>query len=318
MTHSEHAAASSGHEPAPGTSAHRNPGAGQTVPSRPPVTVVTDSAASLPGRLVSALGVVVVPMSVVLDGVVHPDDGTTVEEVLDRSASQPVSTSAPSPGAFAEAIEQHASPGGTLVVTVSANMSSSYESAYTAAGYPAPGPVRVLDSGTAAGGQGLVVLAAARAAAGGASLQEVEAAARHVAGQVRLVAALESLDQLARSGRVPGLAAWAGRSLGVRPMFEFRNGEVHASRPAFSRAAAFDRLVGACLAEGEKGGRLHAAVLHADAADEASRLAERLCSAAEGSEVLVAPFSTVMLVHTGRGLVGVAWWWERELDAPEH
>lgn len=275
------------------------------------VTVVTDSAASLPEEMAARLDVAVVPMTLVLGGTSVPDDGQSVDDVLSRlAAGETVRTSAPSPGAFSQAIEQHRSSGGVLVVTVSANMSSSYESACIAARFPAEVPVRVLDSRTAAGGQGLVVLAAAQAAAVGSDLEGVEAVARLVAGRVRLVAALESLDQLARSGRVPGLAAWAGRSLGMRPIFEFRDGQVRPRRPAFSRSAAFDRLLAPCIAGDEEGGRLHAAVLHASAHNEASALAGRLCSAVEGAEAFVAPFSSVMLAHTGPGLVGVAWWWE--------
>lgn len=96
----------------------------------------------------------------------------------------------------------------------------------------------------------------------------------------------------------------------MRPIFEFRYGQARPSRPAFSRSAAFDRLLAPCIAGEEEEARLHASVLHARSAEDASVLAERLCSAVEGAEVFVASFTSVMLAHTGPGLVGVAWWWE--------
>ena len=109
------------------------------------------------------------------------------------------------------------------------------------AGDQSDGAVRVVDSRTAAGGEGLVVLAAADRAEGGASLDDVAAAAGRVAGQVHLVAALPGLDHLVLSGRVPGIAGWAGRRLGLHPLFEFRGGKAHPLRPAKSRERALER-----------------------------------------------------------------------------
>ena len=65
-----------------------------------------------------------------------------------------------------------------------------------------------------------------------------------VVGRVRLVAVIDGLDQLVRSGRVPGLAGWAGRVLGLKPLFEFRHGVARRLRPAVSREAALSRILG--------------------------------------------------------------------------
>jgi DegV family protein with EDD domain len=196
-------------------------------------------------------------------------------------------------------------------------MSSTHDSAKLAAKLvtdndpraPADGgpDVAVLDTGTAAGAQGLVVLAAARAAAEGADQHEVVATAEHVAGRVRLAASVADLERLARSGRVPDAARWIGGRLGVRPLFEFRDGRARPLRPAFSAEAALDRIVQRCAAGA--GARLHVTVLHALNPDAAAILAERV-QALEPVLFLVGPFSPVMVAHTGRGLAGLAWWWE--------
>jgi DegV family protein with EDD domain len=171
--------------------------------------------------------------------------------------------------------------------------------------------VAVLDTGTGAGAQGLVVLAAARAAAEGADQHEVVATAEHVAGRVRLAASVADLERLARSGRVPDAARWIGDRLGVRPLFEFRDGRARPLRPAFSAEAALDRIVQRCAAGAGSGARLHVTVLHALNPDGAAILAERV-QALEPVLFLVGPFSPVMVAHTGRGLAGLAWWWESE------
>jgi fatty acid-binding protein DegV len=151
-------------------------------------------------------------------------------------------------------------------------------------------------------------------AAAGAPLVQVRAVADRVADQVRLVATVDSLDHLVRSGRVPGIAGWAGRHLGVQPLFEFRRGEVSRLRPAFSESAALDRIAQRCHSSRPAGGageaRLHVAALHALAPDRAEALLGRVTETEADADSFVAAFSTVMVAHTGPGLAGLAWWWE--------
>ena len=196
------------------------------------VAVVTDSAASLPAALVERWGVRVVPQHLVLGGQDHPDGALRLEEVLSR-ASEGISTSAPSPGEFLAILEEVAGDG-AVVITVASEMSGTYKSAWLAA-TTLDGRVRVVDSRTAAGAEGLVVLAAARAASEGASLDEVEELANALAGQVQLIATVPGLEHLVRSGRVPGLAGWAGRLLGLQPLFAFSHGRARPLRPSCRR-----------------------------------------------------------------------------------
>ncbi|MGB7051554.1 MAG: DegV family protein [Acidimicrobiales bacterium] len=281
------------------------------------VAVVTDSAASLPLTAAERLGIGVVPMTLVLGGLVYADGDLSPEELISRAATESVSTSSPTPGAFLKAVasatEHEEADGQVLILTVSSAMSSTYEVAHMAAGYVDDAAVSVIDTGTAAGAQGLVVMAAAELAATGAPLDEVAKRAEEVAAQVRLVASLSSLDYLARSGRVPGAAAWAGRSLGMRAMFEFVTGGVRTRLPARSERAALDRMVSAMVQSRPRdpsGAVLHAAVLEAQAAEAAARLRALVTAAQPDGEVFEAPFSSVMIAHTGPGLVGLAWWWE--------
>jgi DegV family protein with EDD domain len=271
-----------------------------------PVTVVTDSAASIPSELVEELGIVVVPMSVIIGGTVYPDGQLALDEVMAR-VSEGVSTSGTNPGEFLEAIEPI--DGDVVILTISRQMSSTFEAARTAANM-AGGKARVLDTGTAAGGQGLVVLAAAEAAARGESVDGVVAAAERVIKLVRLVATVENLDRLIASGRVPGIAALANRWLGMQPLFEFRSGGARPLRPAFSRDGAFERMLAAWRHSTVPGARLHVAALHAEAEEDAKGLLKQVTTEVTPATAFVAPFNSVMVVHTGLGLVGLAWWWE--------
>jgi DegV family protein with EDD domain len=308
------------------------------------VTVVTDSAAALPADLAARHGIRVVPLWLVIGDERHRDGDVTLDDVVSRFA-EPISTSAPSPGEFAEVIAAARSDGPVVVLTVSQRMSTTFESAVLAAKLVAddahivgatPGStidaavngasdagdapraprddaVSVIDTGAAAGAQALVVLAAARTAADGADAPGVVAAAEMVAGRVRLVATVTDLERLAASGRVPEAARRLGDRLGVQPLFEFRDGRARPLRPAFSPRVARDRIVARCVADAPggrrgTGGRLHVAVLHAldqTAADELVAQVTQL----DPASCLVAPFSPAMVAHTGRGLAGLAWWW---------
>jgi DegV family protein with EDD domain len=279
------------------------------------VAIVTDSAAALPPDLVARYGVTVVPMWLTVRGVPEPEGRRSLEDLV---VEEEISTSAPSPGEFEHVIKDASrTSDGVLVLTIAASMSATHEAALLAA-HAVGGPVRVVDTATAGGAEALVVLAAAQVARAGGSLDDAEARARTVLERVRLVATLSSLDHLVRSGRVPGIAGWAGRRLGINPLFEFRGGAVRRLRPALSRAAALDRIVALARrdAPADGSGRLHVAALHALARDVAEDLLERVTAPGDTATSFIGEFGPVMVVHTGPGLAGLAWWWE-DGDEPD-
>jgi DegV family protein with EDD domain len=285
------------------------------------VTIVTDTAAALPPDLVERYGIRVVPLWLTVGGERHRDGEIPLDELVGRF-DEPITTSAPSPGEFATVLADARGDGAVLVLTIASGMSSTHDSARLAAklvaddadvGVADEHAVSVVDTGTAAGAQALIVLAAAQVAAGGGDIGAAQAAAEQVAAKVRLVATVADLERLARSGRVPDAARWIGDKLGVRPLFEFREGRARPLRPAFSLEAARERVVQRCAADAPGGdpgaGRLHVTVLHALAPEAADDLVDRLRPLRPAS-LLVGPFSPVMVAHTGRGLAGLAWWWE--------
>ena len=272
------------------------------------VAVVTDSAAALPAVLATQYRVSVVPMWLTVRGEAEIEGTRPLEDLVHEEG---VTTSAPTPGEFEQAIkDQLQASDGVVVLTIAGSMSATYQAARLA-GQAVGGPVRVVDTATAGGAEALVVLAAARAAEQGAALDEVERTARAVIQRVRLVATLPTLDHLVRSGRVPGLAGWAGNRLGINPLFEFRRGKVHRLRPALSRDTALDRMVAMLRRSRVPGARLHVAALHALAADAGEELLTRVRADDDEPDAFLGGFGPVMVVHTGPGLAGLAWWWEQ-------
>jgi DegV family protein with EDD domain len=273
------------------------------------VAVITDSAAALPAELIDRHRIGVVPMWLTIGGESVKEGDVPLESLLDR---HDITTSGPTPGEFERAVKERMQEPGVdaiLVCTIAATMSSTHEAAVLGA-RAAGGNVRVVDTTTAAGAQGLVVLAAAAAAGAGRSIDEVEAVAHDVIRRVRLVAMVPNLDHLVRSGRVPNLAGWAGRRLGIAPLFEFRDGGARPMRPARGADAALDRIVSHWRRSRVEGARLHVAALHACAPEIADRLLRAVEAEVEPATAFSASFGTVMVVHTGPGLAGLAWWWQ--------
>jgi DegV family protein with EDD domain len=272
------------------------------------VRVITDSAAALGADMASQHGVVVVPIRVVIAGTAYRDGDVPLSEVVSR-VHDGVTTSGPPPGAFLEALE--GAEDGAVVVTVAGTLSSTLVSAGIAAGR-VPIDVRVVDTGSAAGAQALVALHAARVAARGARLEDVEVAARRVAGRARLIGMLETLDYLVRGGRVNNIVGLAGR-VGVRPLFELAGGKIHRLRPAFSSQGGRRRM----LSEWRRsrttpGARAHVVALHAMAEEGARRLLDAVRQECDPATAMVSEFGAGMVVHTGPGLLGLSWWWEDE------
>jgi DegV family protein with EDD domain len=275
------------------------------------VAIVTDSTATLPKDLVEELDIRVVPVVLVLGGQTYRDGvDITPEEVYRRLRSgEAIPTSAPpSVGDFLRA---YATAGQQASAIVSIHMSPKLSSTHTVA--TAAGEllddarVRVVDCQTAAIGQGFVVLEAARAAAAGATLHEVQRRIEEVAPKVSLLFTLDSLEYLRRGGRIGGAAALAGTLLQIKPVLYLSEGRVE----VFSKPRTKHRAVALILQQMEKqvGGRpIRAAVLHADALQEAEELRQFVAHRFDCVELLISEFTPVMGAHTGPGLLGVAFY----------
>ena len=265
------------------------------------IALVADSSACLSPRLVHALGIRVVPITVhlpdadYLDGVDQLASG--VYRALERD--EPVKSSPPSVVEYFAAIEEAGAPS-VIVVTPATEFTTMYRNARLAAEMAGP-HVTVVDSRTAAAGHGLVVLAGAEAASAGASPAEVIRTMEQASARVDLVASLENLGPIRRSGRVPSVALDVAGRLGVRPVFRMRFGAVQPLASPRDTGAALARIRREWGAGGGPASE-RSAIFHADCHDLAERLARHL-----GRVDHVVELSAAMGIYTGRRVVGAAW-----------
>ena len=274
----------------------------------PKVHIVTDSTADIPPELVAEYGITVVPAVVVVGEKQYVDgEGLSRAEFYRRLPQMnPLpTTAAPAVGVFAEAYRAALAEADAVVgIFLASTLSSIYQNGLLAA-ESFGGRVHVVDSGQLTLGLGFQVLEAARVARAGGEVQEVLAAVASIQQQVRLVAMLDTLEFLRRSGRVSWAKARLGSLLQIKPFLEVRNGEVLSLPAVRTRRKGLARLAEHVRAWGALD---YLALLHTGAPDDAQALL-----AAAVTEGLVLPpmkvlVTTVIGTHVGPrgvGAVGV-------------
>jgi DegV family protein with EDD domain len=285
--------------------------------SMPNVAIVTDSVADLPPQVAEEFGIAVVPL-VVRFGTDLYRDGLDLSpdqfyERLKSSKALPA-TSVPPPGAYANAYDKLAEKTNEiLVITLTSKLSATYEVAVQAVGLmKKKARVEVLDSEWAIMAQGFIVIAAAKAAQSGASLDEVLAVARHTIHRVDMYAAFDTLEYLERGGRIGKAQAFLGSLLKVNPIIGLKDGEVYPLGRERSRAKAIDHLYNLAASFGNVEGL---AVEYAIDLDEANRLMQRLHSKYPQIPIYLSRTSPVIGTHTGPGLIVVSVIGDRQSDA---
>ncbi|WP_370235179.1 DegV family protein [Nocardioides sp.] len=286
------------------------------------VVVVTDSTASLPAQVAEENGVVVVPLQVVIGAEVLDEgaEGATPERVAAALKEwTPVSTSRPSPAVMLETYRRAAEDGATAIVSVhlSAEMSGTFESAHLAA-LEAPVPVIPVDSRQVGVATGYAALAAARAAADGATVEEAAYAARDCAERSSSLFYVDTLEYLRRGGRIGATAALLGGALAVKPLLRIEDGRVAPLERVRTSARALARLeeLAVTAAEELAGGldpevavHLDVAVAHLANPDRAAALAEhlqeRLGERLADATVSCGELGAVLGAHVGPGMIAV-------------
>jgi len=282
------------------------------------VGIVTDTIACLPRELVEEYGIKIVPINVIFEDKVYRDEvDITPSEVyrLLKQTDRLPTTSAPSPAAYLEVFREMSQKAESILcITLPPELTMIYQSAMQAkemAKEELPHTtIEVIDCRTAAGAQGLITLAAARAATADKSLDEVIKVVRDMIPRVHMIAMLDTLFYLAKGGRIPLPAAWAGSLLKIKPFVSVSQGRVRMFTAVRTKRRGVERLLEIMRQRMGSKSRLHVIVMHADVLDEAEGLKRRIISEFDCAEIYVKDFTPVMGVHTGPGLLGLAFYAE--------
>ncbi len=272
------------------------------------VAIVTDTCHYVGRELIRASGVREVSLYV------HWKDQTQREsEIVDldayyerlRVAPELPTTSQPSIGDFLEVYEELLGAGEDIVsVHLAGGMSGTVRSAEQAREQldERADRVHVIDSASACGGEGLLVLAAVAEARRGSDARTVAEHVRRAREELKLWFAIDTLEYLRRGGRIAGAQAWLGSALRIKPILTVESEITPVERVRTSRRA-FERMVEllqACQEDGADGWM----VQHIQAPEEAERLAARGREIFGTEPVVVAEIGPVIGTHVGPGLLG--------------
>jgi DegV family protein with EDD domain len=279
------------------------------------VAVVTDSGANLPVEAQHEYGIHIVPLKVIF-GDQTLRDGLDVEpsrfyELLGAASALPT-TSQPSTGDFIDLYSRLSEEADAIIsIHLSELLSGTIKSALAAQELVNQVPIEVIDSRSASLGLGFVVLAAARAAQLGQSLPEVAGAARQLIPKISVIFVVDTLKYLHMGGRIGGATAMLGTALNIKPLLQLSDGEVNPLERVRSKCKATERML-EIMAQGLRGdrsnGALHAAVAHADRADEALELQQQVLSRFQPAEFYLSELTPAIGTHVGPGTLGLGWY----------
>lgn len=276
------------------------------------VRIVTDSACDLPAEVAEEMGIEIVPLSIRFgDEELIDREELSVAEFWSRCVNMSTlpETAAPAPGQFESVFRRLADDGATgiVVVSLSRALSATIQSAELAARSLSEDDsvdvdIRVVDSRTVTMGIGTIAIACAKAASGGASIDEVAALAEDLATRTRVFAALDTLDNLKKGGRIGGAKAFLATALSIKPIIDVTGGVVSEAGKQRTRSKALAHLVERFKSYDGRVENL--AVLHADCSD-VDMFVDMLRPHYSG-DILIGEIGPVIGTHGGRGTIGLA------------
>ena len=271
-----------------------------------PVAIVTDSTCDIPTELANQLAIHIIPNIVVIGGKQLEDrKDISRQEFYERlpGMKQPPTTATASSGAYQEIYDKLLNQGFEYIVSIHA--SSQLSGIYNAANAGAQRfgrQVYVIDSQNVTLGLGFQVLAAAEAATSGKSLEAILSMLENIRPRAHVVAMLDTLEYLRRSGRVSWARARLGNLLRIKPFVEVKSGGVVSLGETRTRRKGIERLHQFLS---EQGSLERLAILHTNAEQDARQFLVDLDFPIPANPLIV-NVTTVIGTHVGPNGLGFA------------
>ncbi len=276
------------------------------------IAIISDTDTSLPASTLGEFDIQQVSITIHFgEEILKACSDITDEQLVERVKKEGVlpTTAAPSPGDFSIAYQEAFDNGADEIIclTVSADLSATYQAAVSAKDLLPGKEITVFDTKSISMGQGFMVLKAAELAQAGKSKDEILAAVEDVRTRSHLYAALDTLKFMAMSGRVGHLTAEMANVLNIKPILTIKDGKLDLLEKVRTRKKAWSRVL-ELTAESLGDGEIESIfILHVAAIEEAKQfeklLRERITCP---EDIPLTEMTPGLSVHTGAGLVGVA------------
>jgi len=275
----------------------------------PTIKVVTDSTADLPAALVQQLDITVVPLYITIGSTTYRDRVDITEEnilpLLADGKAIPI-TAPPSVEDFETVYSNLAQKAdGIISIHISSRLSLTYYNALEARerrGLRDRARVLVIDSQLTSLAMGYAVVAAARAAQAGYSLDEIARLVRGTLLQTHVLFFVDTLEYLQRGGRVNRIQQLWGTITSIKPLLKLEDGEIHFMEKVRTRAKALERLY-EFVADFPHIEEM--AILYGTTANEAQNLAKRVDAVFDRERITIARYGPSIAAHLGPAALGV-------------
>ncbi|MEI0735760.1 DegV family protein [Paenibacillus sp. JTLBN-2024] len=274
------------------------------------VKIFADSTCDLPREWIRDYGIGLIPLYVTFGDKTYRDGvDISVAELyaeVDKTGSLP-KTAAPSPSDFIQAFTPDIEEGRDIVyISLSSELSSTYQNAVIAAGEFPDGRVTVVDSLNLSTGIGLQVMKAVKAAEAGKSAREIAELVQSVRPLVETEFVIDSLDYLYKGGRCSGMQNLVGSLLKIRPVIKVIDGKM---TPAYKvrgkREKALEQLLTNALANRDRMDQDLIFVTHSMAEEDARELKRMLEERTGAREVAISDAGCVISSHCGAKTIGI-------------
>lgn len=275
------------------------------------VVIVTDSTAFLPQSYVDELGIEVVPLTLNWDGQtyrdgidIQPDEFYTR---LSTSNTFPTTSQATIQDFFT--VFQKVLDRGDSILTmpISSGISGTVFSAFKAKEMFKDAPIEVIDTRLVSMALSFQVLAAARAAKDGASLEECKQVALEAYQHIGVYFVVDSLRYLHAGGRIGGGKRFLGTALKIKPVLEIREGKIEAVKSAITMGKAVEAMIDLVKHDIQGKTPVRISVFHALAEKKAQALLERMITECNAVEGILSYVSPVIGCHVGPGTLSIAY-----------
>ncbi len=273
--------------------------------------IVTDCAADMPEKELEELGITQAPLYIQFpEGEVSSND-ITVDAFYDRlEAMQPQipTTAMPSTGLLAEIYAALARVDKEILsIHISSGLSGTIQAARGAAEeLRQRANVSFWDTLTLSGGERFQVMAAALAARAGWTMSAIQERLAAIRAKTEVVYTLDTLDYLARGGRIGRVQALAGAILHLKPIIRVDSDGKYSSVSSARTIGKSITSITEHIHNRYLDAPLWVTVLHGRFAEKAEELSSHLQEKLNIARLEVMRISPVLGVHTGPGIVGAA------------
>ncbi len=273
--------------------------------------IITDSDSSLPDSILEKYRILCAPIGInfghetYISGKTIDDAG--VFRIIDEKQQLPT-TSAPNPQAYVDLYKEAFQQGAKTIIciTVSSQVSSTFESAEKARESFPESDIHVIDSLNLSVGQGFMVLAAAEAATRGASVDEIKLAIKKTGENIHTFATLPTLKYLYLGGRVSRLQASLADTFEIRPTLTVKDGKLVILEKNRTMKRGLNQMINHVLKIAHNKPVVRMAVLHVNDPAGAEKLKQDLMEKIKYPDTIdIMGLTPGLSVHTGAGLLGI-------------